>query len=115
MEDNIMSLLLFTDLLDVNWKMKRRRKKYVKVIISSVSHFVALGITLLTIPYTWDGTIGSLASFIHKKRPDVLPFSSASTISLDTQPEYQTQNPFLRYRGNQPASMDASMDIMYYW
>lgn len=32
------------------------------------------GITLLTIPYWWDGSINSLSNTIHKSRPDlVLP------------------------------------------
>jgi hypothetical protein len=32
-----------------------------------------LGITLIEIPYWWDGSIDSLANTIHKYRPDLIP------------------------------------------
>jgi hypothetical protein len=45
----------------------------------------ALGITLIEVPYWWDGTRAQLAATIHYKRPDLVPIESVQSPPIPPQ------------------------------
>ncbi len=49
------------------------------------------GITLITIPYWWDKTVESLASKVHKERPDIpIPFTLVTSDGVSNTPPPKT-------------------------
>lgn len=47
------------------------------------------GITLITIPYWWDGNVDSLSATLYRARPDVFPASSAEPIPTEMPPGFK--------------------------
>ena len=71
-----------------------------------MKHSIVDGITLITIPFWWDGLLPSLASTIHLKRPDVVPISPGNPI-----PETMPKSAVKKYKF-QP-DMQANADDAY--